>query len=176
MNWIKSAGGPLICIDHALAAHWRATAGSSGPAVSGHSLPSTDYERACELEGYITRIPCADGSALVLGDMPLETAIWSGADTLIVRVLYADPNTSFEDMIAGMPSYPFDNPLETISYRVTSGVIEVFDAACDRSTEAGLSISMLSASVRGGSYRIVTINYEPDDRTSLVIHRFFPET
>ncbi|HYO74665.1 MAG TPA: Imm21 family immunity protein, partial [Archangium sp.] len=64
MQWVFSAGGPLVLLPKAVQPRWRGTCG----------VPS-DYEVACSVEGYVGVIEKAGRQILVLGDEPLQTAV-----------------------------------------------------------------------------------------------------
>ena len=81
MNWIDSAGGPLILMERAALAFW------GGCFSGGGSDFESDYERACAVDAYAGVIQVEGRSALVLGDEPCETTVWRVAqgNDVIVR-------------------------------------------------------------------------------------------
>lgn len=165
MQWIKSGGGPLICVDRNWATCWRGVV-ASGPL----GLECTDYERACAAKDYVNKLNLNGGSALILGDMPLETSVWSGQRLTIVRVFYADPSTEFDQIMLALGDEIFAHPIESTSYEVVSGRMVIFDSAADgRDPTRGV----LPFDIENGKYKILTVTTEPNDRTSLLLHRFF---
>jgi hypothetical protein len=168
MEWIKSGGGPLICVDEIWARCWRGVMNSSSqePNEQRH----TDYERACAVKDYVVDIKTDGGHALVLGDMPLETSVWSRNRTTIVRLFYADARTDFDNMLSTIGDEAFQNPIESTSYQVTSGRVVIFDSAVDGQDQGR---KMLKFDIAGGRYEILTATVKPDSRTSLLLHRFF---
>lgn len=167
MKWIKSGGGPLICVDGIWARCWRGIGASSkpGPNVSGH----TDYERACATKDYVVGLETNGGHALILGDMPLETSVWVNQTTTIVRLFYAEPQTDFGDILEKIGDEAFHDPIESTEYRVTSGRLVVFDAALDG---RGRTPDWLAFALDRGTYRVLTALAKPDTKTSLLLHRF----
>ena len=62
LQWIESAGGPLVCMEEPLLDR-----------RGGNK--SSDYERACTAAAYLERIEIGSRYGLVLGDMPLSACI-----------------------------------------------------------------------------------------------------
>src|SRR6476660_7481512 len=91
MDWIKSSGGPLVCMERDLAPLWNGVQGSKSAL---NSTGISDYDRACQVRDYLGKIEMGRRSALILGEMPLQTMIGRPSDEppLIVRVFYADPD------------------------------------------------------------------------------------
>src|SRR5689334_17973405 len=83
MQWVESAGGPLIVVPLELAQSWRGI-----EAVPGD--PVTDYDRACDVDDYLGVLEVGPGRGLVLGDEPMRTAFVPSADGgILVRWGYA---------------------------------------------------------------------------------------
>ncbi|MGW2784067.1 Imm21 family immunity protein [Streptomyces populi] len=64
VQWVESGGGPLIAIPETVLPFW---SGADGDDMS------CDYDRACDVEGFIGLLPVGDTRALVLGDEPAST-------------------------------------------------------------------------------------------------------
>ncbi|MFE2534838.1 immunity 21 family protein [Streptomyces sp. NPDC059371] len=64
VQWVESGGGPLIAIPETVLPFW---AGADGDDMS------CDYDRACDVDGFIGLLPVGDTRALVLGDEPAST-------------------------------------------------------------------------------------------------------
>lgn len=89
LEWVESGGGPLIAVPETVLPFW---AGADSEELD------TDYDRACEVDGYVGLLPVGDSAALVLGDEPACTAYlpehatfvrWSAAhseDELLAQV------------------------------------------------------------------------------------------
>ncbi|MFF3462790.1 immunity 21 family protein [Streptomyces sp. NPDC002619] len=65
VDWVESGGGPLVVVPETVLSFW---AGADGEDMA------TDYDRACEVDGYVGLLPVGDSVALVLGDEPASTA------------------------------------------------------------------------------------------------------
>ena len=87
MKWIKSGGGPLIVLEQSLARHWRGVEGNSAIGDARNAF-ANDYARACAISDYVGEVEVGSGSALILGDEPLQTYVWIREDKNIniVRV------------------------------------------------------------------------------------------
>ncbi|MEW2168108.1 immunity 21 family protein [Streptomyces sp. NPDC007084] len=81
VEWVESGGGPLIAIPEAVLPFW---SGADGDDMS------SDYDRACDVEGFVGLVPVGDSRALVLGDEPASTTYlpehgafvrWSAAES-----------------------------------------------------------------------------------------------
>ncbi|MET8947459.1 immunity 21 family protein [Streptomyces sp. NPDC004542] len=91
VEWGESGGGPLVAVPEAVLPFW---AGADGEDLA------TDYDRACEIDGYVGLLPVGDSAALVLGDEPASTSFLPGHGTF-VRWCAAD---SEEELPAGVPA------------------------------------------------------------------------
>jgi hypothetical protein len=89
VEWVESGGGPLILVPEAVLPFW---AGADGDETS------SDYDRACEVEGYIGLLPVGDTRALVLGDEPASTAFLPEHGTF-VRWCAADSESALLDRV-----------------------------------------------------------------------------
>ncbi|MFF7975056.1 Imm21 family immunity protein [Streptomyces sp. NPDC007905] len=65
LEWVESGGGPLIAVPETVLPFW---AGADSEELA------TDYDRACEVDGYVGLLPVGDSAALVLGDEPASTS------------------------------------------------------------------------------------------------------
>jgi hypothetical protein len=170
VEWIKSGGGPLICVERELAHCWRGViqtnAGTDAPARS-----LSDYDRACRIREYLGAIDLEKGRALVLGDMPLETSVWKDAtDSLfIVRLFYIDPGTDVPKVLRGIGHLLFVEPEESINFDIASGQMMIFDSAYSGRDQAKKDLFFECAP---GKYRILTKVINPDSRTSMLLHKF----
>ncbi|MDQ0989610.1 immunity 21 family protein [Streptomyces sp. V3I7] len=102
VEWVESGGGPLIAVPEAVLPFW---AGADGEDLD------TDYDRACEVDGYVGLLPVGDSAALVLGDEPASTSFlpdhgmfvrWCAGDSedeLLARVPEALGTVVWEDEV-----------------------------------------------------------------------------
>lgn len=172
MKSIASGGGPLVCVELEVASRWRGVAGSA-IAPGADSENSNDYKRACSIRDYLGEVPLGDRVALVLGDMPLETLIWQPSKSLprIVRVFYGDPGVDVTKLLESSSELEFDDPDEVLAVEFKSSPIVVFDSAYPGSDA---SIDRLSFEMPAGKYLAMTKQFEPDERTSVLVHQFVP--
>lgn len=91
VRWVESSGGPLIAIPEAVLPFW---AGADGDETS------SDYDRACDVDGHVGLLPVGDTRALVLGDEPASTTYLPEYSTF-VRCYAADSET---ELLAGVPA------------------------------------------------------------------------
>jgi hypothetical protein len=169
MGWIKSAGGPLIFAELDSAMRWCGVYGGnfSGRLQGGNP---TDYDRACMTENYLDIINFSGMNGLVLGDMPLETTICrlTPKSFLVVRAFYAESDFNPMLLLENEEISNFADPMEVLSFDIRLGNMIMFDAA----RRASENPQKLEYDAVPGRYNILTKLIEPDDRTSLLIHRF----
>lgn len=172
MNSIVSGGGPLVCLELEVAKLWLGVAGSK-TALGPEGNFIADYDRACGVRDYLGCVPLADRAALILGDMPLETLVWRPKNEIpgLVRIYYADPGVDVIELLESTQDLGFDNPDEVLPVGFLSSSIVVFDSAL---SGVDSEIPRLIFDVPKGKYLALTKQLEPDDRTSVLIHRFFP--
>jgi len=178
-KWVASLGGPLILVPVEVAHLWRGTDGIGPSSEVWESwgqddFPGTDYGRACGVDDYLGVLACGPGECLILGDEPMQATILPASDGgLIVRWMWAECE---EDVIQVIRSVPED-VWEAISHRfnVGEGDLLLFDSAYPGddlpTTSAGTNVPWLRVSVPRGTYEIDTADYEPDQRTRLILHR-----
>ncbi|WP_189863572.1 immunity 21 family protein [Streptomyces poonensis] len=115
-EWVESGGGPLIAVPEAVLPFWTGADGDE---------PSSDYDRACAVDGHVGLVPVGDTRALVLGDEPASTAFLPEYGTF-VRWCAAD---SEEELLAQVPA-ALDAAVwaPEVEWRVPGAVV-LFDAA-----------------------------------------------
>jgi hypothetical protein len=74
LEWVESGGGPLIAVPETVLPFW---AGADSEELD------TDYDRACEVDGYVGLLPVGDSAALVLGDEPAATTYLADQSTFV---------------------------------------------------------------------------------------------
>jgi hypothetical protein len=171
VRWIKSAGGPLVAMRKDLAPSWRGILGnSSWPKMSTETM-NTDYSRACDIKDYVGIIDVSDGNAIVLGDMPLSTTVWTdtGSKIFIIRAFYMGPDQDINLLMIDMNEEELKNVVESVDFTVFAQKMVIFDSALpgERFEDECLSFSMPL-----GKYIILTYELKPNARTSLLLHRF----
>ncbi|MFE9452950.1 immunity 21 family protein [Streptomyces sp. NPDC006739] len=91
VRWVESGGGPLIAVPETVLAFW---AGADSEELA------TDYDRACEVDGYVGLLPVGDSAALVLGDEPASTSFLPDHGTF---VRWSAANSE-DELLAGVPA------------------------------------------------------------------------
>ncbi|WP_328497758.1 immunity 21 family protein [Streptomyces sp. NBC_00414] len=150
VEWIESGGGPLIAIPEVVLPFWTG--------ADGDELAS-DYDRACEVDGFVGLLPVGNTTALVLGDEPAATSYLPEHGTF-VRWSAGD---SERELLAGVPA-----ALDTAAwgrevYWEVPGAVVLFDAAWPGagSTRAG----HLRIALEPGRYAVRAAHAEPGPET-----------
>jgi len=156
MEWLSSEGGPLIIVGQNELINWQ-------------GVDNSDYDRACSVEDYLGLIPVGNSQALVLGDEPCQTALFTinSKDLTLVRWIYGEDELTVEKHLRQVPEELFNSPLEQVEYRVQDDEFILFDSVLNGEVASGLKISLPP-----DMYVITTVQYEPDEDTSLILHRF----
>ncbi|HSI20135.1 MAG TPA: Imm21 family immunity protein [Verrucomicrobiae bacterium] len=161
-KWIESRGGPLLCADVVVAPYWK------GRDASSIGASENDYIRACEQTDFLSKIPCADASVLVLGDEPMQsTFVERNGQIVIVRWIACKSYEEADSAIAALPS-SLSSIEDEISYSITGGSIFMFDSAAILS-EADLTTSISCSS---GLYKVTTERYIDKGTFDFLVHRF----
>jgi Immunity protein 21 len=186
-TWISSYGGPLLLIPGEYLYAWEGgDAPSNGRQVqakfrwAGPDDVATDYDRACDVEGWIGRLEVGDGSAVVLGGEPAMTAWLPAAPSTVddsdivgylVRWIAADSMDMFRTAVkAALQDPRVQWRDERVQIQVGSQPLFLFEAACPGTEmEDG---EFLGIDVTAGTYGICTAEYTAAPRTSIVLHRF----
>jgi hypothetical protein len=170
MNFVKSGGGPLICLGSDMSSDWLGVSGNSEPKEVEPGC-ANDYERACRVRDYLGKLTLCGREVLILGDMPLETRILTrlNAPPMIVRVFYADQETDVLNVLQTHKELDFADSLETLQYQNSSSSLVVFDSAYPGKDA---SVERLSFELPVGPYLVLTKQFDPDERTSLLVHAF----
>jgi hypothetical protein len=170
MKWIRSAGGPLICIGSDLAGLWMGIHGNS-LSRSANSPKTSDYVRACEIPTYLGKIQIGGGEALILGDIPMETTVFASPCTapLIVRVVYKDPDADVLAILTRFGRLDSMFAVERMSFRVAAEKMSIFDSADLQKDSCDASLALV---LEKANYEVRTFAFEPDERTAVVVHEF----
>ncbi|WP_151482368.1 immunity 21 family protein [Streptomyces albicerus] len=150
VEWVESGGGPLIAIPEVVLPFWTG--------ADGDELAS-DYDRACEVEGFIGLLPVGNTTALVLGDDPAATAYLPEHGTF-VRWCAGE---SERELLAGVPAALDTAAWEReVSWEVP-GTVMLFDAAWpgEESTKTG----HLRIALDPGRYAVRAAHVKPGPET-----------
>ncbi len=180
IQWIGSGGGPLLLLPVSLLPEWEgANAPAHGRAVQaksrtgGPDAPATDYDRACDIKGYLGVLTVGQGRGLVLGGEPFATAWWpgrAGKEGFLVRREYGDDDLEarISEVLMAVPN-DFGERQE-LSFLVPGGSLYLFDSAYP-GRDVGTRTSYREVQLAPGLYSLTSGSYRPDDRTSLLLHR-----
>ncbi|MFI1336060.1 Imm21 family immunity protein [Streptomyces sp. NPDC020845] len=157
LTWVESEGGPMIVVEESLRHLWGGYANS-------------DYENACEVEGYAGLVtfgePSAPGSALVINDIPAPTA-FMGEFHAIVQWISSSSDARFIEVVRGgidLVDTWVDGPVMKVN-----GPLVVFDAALP-GTEARAD-ELLLVDIEPAVYRVRTADIESDTGTCARVHQ-----
>jgi len=167
LTWISTHGGPLILLEKSLLPFWKGNADTTGIDGALERGELTDYDRACAIEDYLGTIPVGSGTALVLGDEPMQTSWFPlTRDTgILVRWEWAADETSVLKTLREVPEESWQPTGVTVEAK--SEPLVLFDSAyLGDEIETSLSISLPSQ-----LYSVDTAHWQPDDETSLILHR-----
>jgi len=156
MKWLSSLGGPLIIMNKTDLANWQGN-------LSDH------YDKACEVDDFITSITLLDYKLLVLGDEPLPTAIIVIDEScfFIACWRYGEDECSVEHYLSIFKNNFLNfEPTHQINYQINNELI-LFDAVYSGDEASGIDIN-----VTKGEYVISSYDYKPDNNTALLIHFF----
>jgi hypothetical protein len=181
LTWLSSGGGPLLLLSRHHLKEWKGTDVPTGGRVveatfrwDGPDSPATDYDRACDVDGYVGVIPVGAGHAVVLGDEPCATAWYSrtAGDTgeygLLVRWVHANDD---EDVLLALDQVNTVSWEDTgLRFTVDQSPLVLFDSAQNPSWEE--FEGSCEVPLPPGTYRIETAFHKPDNETFLILHRF----
>jgi len=175
---IASEGGPLIFMPNAAMKDWDGARPSKPPKhvsatfrYADANAPATDYDRACDVSGYLCVIHVGDHEALVIGDEPSSTTLVrskSGRSLLIAKWDYGPDSASVAASMASIDLRDF--PAAELSLRLTTSPQAIFDSGAP-----GDKVDrFLEASLPPGVYDVSTLEFRPTSDISLVLHWLRP--
>ena len=170
MKWIQSSGGPLVLIERRLMPIWRGVFGYSEEDRTDTTTSTTDYEIACSIKEYIGVIDTPKIKAIILGDMPLSTAVWrSRGISFLVRAFYMENGADINAIMNNYIEYVDKNIIELTKIYIEFGDLIIFDSALSGQSK---SFDSLNFPMAAGNYNVITCAYQPNKETSLLIHEF----
>ena len=164
LTWIESGGGPLVLMAEGACVHWRGQQPS-------HELPeTTDYARACSVQGDVGVIALGGAQVVVMGDEPDRTALLPrSGGLLILRWRWAPSEQTLLSALMGeIDRMAFDEP---VAFRTRPGRHVMFDSAC-KGREPG---ACLVVDLDADHYAIGTAVFEPDPGICVLVHRLRPQ-
>jgi hypothetical protein len=178
-KWIGTAGGPPIMLAASLLTVWEGSNfPSNGRVVEAHfryfseNDPATDYDRACDVDGYIGQVPVGSGTGIVFAD-ETTTVSWHpgegrNAANTIVKMMWIHNDALVEAALSASEQLAWEDNFE---YDSDSADHVIFDSACPGSdTEESLHVRLAH-----GRFIVQTAVYERNPDVYLVLHRFVPQ-
>lgn len=160
LEWIESAGGPLLLVSEALVAQWH------GTVPTDDSDGRADYERACAVQDEIGTIALGGGQVVVFGDEPDRTAMFvHEANLAVVRWRLADSEE--ELMSALMTSIGRMVFCCSGTFSTVAGAHRLFDSAFSGEDIAQSARVVLEAD----EYELETAHFAPTDSMNALVHR-----
>lgn len=166
MQWAWTDGGPLILLQADLLGEWSGV--DPNPSSTDRSV-ATDYERACQVQDYAGVIPVGHGSALVLGEEPMDATWWPSRDLaegVIVRVLYCGGDEAVARLLESLrPESLTDTGLRMM---ITSPNLQLFNSACPGTLDV---VPRLAVSIPIGGYAVHSVILNEPGSHMVVVHR-----
>jgi immunity protein 21 of polymorphic toxin system len=183
LRWLESNGGPLLLVPGERLPSWEGTEPpADGRQIdaqfrwNGQDAPATDYDRACDVKGWLGLLDVGAGQAIVLGGEPLGTA-WQAAAAggesddntcgILIRPVYANSEADVIEALKHVRETVWQDTGLLLS--VGREPLYLLDAAYPGSELEG--DDHLTIELPPGRYSIATAEYEPDSHTSLLLHR-----
>ncbi len=172
-QWIESSGGPLIAVPRSLCPLWEGSDQPTGGRVvdatfrwDNPEAPATDYDRACDIDDYLGVLRVGPGWGLVLGDEPASTCyVPEPGGGVLVRWICGESTVGVESRLAEVSMCVYQR--DTCQFHLEAPPLLVFDSAA-----SGREIdSFLAIDLAPGLYEMSTCVWEPDEQTSLLLHR-----
>jgi hypothetical protein len=151
-KWVESGGGPLIAVPETVLPFW---SGADGEETA------SDYDRACEVDGYVGLLPVGDSTALVLGDEPASTAFLPDHGTF-VRWTAAH---SEAELLASVPLALHSAEWEPEVQWDVPGTVLLFDAAWPGEDSA--RTDHVRVTLEPGRYAVRAAQVQPGPETWL---------
>ncbi|KAA3654431.1 MAG: hypothetical protein DWQ11_04535 [Proteobacteria bacterium] len=164
LDWINSAGGPLVCASYVTAEAWQGVAGSSIGDVR------SDYDRACEQFDYVGVVRCDSSEVLILGDEPMQSAFFlSSEKVFIARWVACESKEAAAIALATLPAN-LPSIEEATLFRLDSLGLVMFDAA-EYTTSSACSSHI---NLPPGTYAVSTKEYKHQGRFHFLVHELQP--
>ncbi|MEU0085627.1 Imm21 family immunity protein [Streptomyces sp. NPDC006274] len=157
LTWVESEGGPMIVVEESLRHLW-----------GGYT--NSDYENACEVEGYAGLVTFGEPSVLRTGlainDIPAPTAFMEEFGSIVQWIASSSDARFVEVVREGIEFVDtwVDGPVMQVN-----GPVAVFDAALP-GTEARAD-ELLLVEIEPAVYRLRTADIESDTGTCARVHK-----
>ncbi|MFF6996537.1 immunity 21 family protein [Streptomyces sp. NPDC008313] len=160
VEWVESGGGPLIVVPEVVLPFW---SGADGDEMS------SDYDRACDVDGAVGLVPVGDTRALVLGDEPAATA-YLPEHGVFVRWSAADSEAG---LLACVPAALHSADWGPQAHWDVPGDVLLFDAA-HTGPDAERAEDHVRVALAPGRYAVRAASARPAPGTSLHLVRLRP--
>ncbi|MFK4691772.1 Imm21 family immunity protein [Streptomyces pristinaespiralis] len=158
LAWIESEGGPVILVEESLRRLW-----------GGYT--NSDYDNACEVDGYTGPVPFGEPSApslaFAINDIPAPTTYMEEFRALVQWIAAPSDDRLVEVVRGGID---FVKEWEDGPVVQVNGRLALFDAALP-GTQAAAD-ELLLVDVEPAVYRLRTADIESDTGTCARVHRF----
>jgi hypothetical protein len=166
--WIGEASGPLLLLPESLLAEW---SGIDVPEFrlvdatfrwNAEEPRASDYDRACDVAGYLGVIPVGHGEGLVLTE-GLQATTWLPREWggVLARWEHAASDAAMDAALTRLPEgLPWEVEGE---FTIATSPLVLFNSA-----EPGLEqvMSRLELALRPGTYAVRLARYAPDPETA----------
>lgn len=163
VRWIESGGGPLLLAAASLMDAW------SGIEPSDRNDASTDYARACLIDGEIGTISIGSEQGIVFGDEPDRTTIFEeNSKILVLRWRWAESESHLLSKL--FKEMHLINFKSSGVFITTPGEHWLFDSACP-----GQDVrEHLTVTLDAQRNHLETALFQPDEETCALVHRIRP--
>lgn len=165
MRWIRTRGGPLLCIEKQYRSSWRGAA-KVAPGTND------DYALACAITDYCSVIDVRGIAVVIFGDMPLDATVIPMEDgALVIRPIYAENIERICEFVHEIDQLILAKHDEITRVYIKSSDMLIFDSAYSGS-DAPECIEFI---VKPNKYCIYSGICSPDLQTSMIVHRFMQQ-
>lgn len=175
LKWIGTTGGPILVVPEKHAPHWEGVSEPSHGRVvrSKHHFdkdgPATDYDRACDIDGYIGVLKVGRGRGIVLNDCPFLTAHHSlGGRHFLIRWSYAPGEKELLEFFASKVDRL--TVAEEVEFRHPGGRMVLCDSS---DTPRDWMGDHAEFDLAAGAYR-VTASCIEEGECGVIVHEFVP--
>lgn len=162
-SWNYTDGAPFICATPSVKKLWRGIQGSS---IGGSE---SDYERVCEVAGYLGLIACGHSQVLVLGDEPAQAAFFATPNEPIIARWIACGSVDLADSVLAKVPDTLPHLQPAVRFHVGESELQMFDASIDGAMNTAKDVAL---SLTPGVFDVTTERYQQGRVFEFCIHRF----
>jgi len=180
LEWIDSAGGPLILITDKTVGLWSGILKRSAyltnvdeDAEEFLDPDEADYGKACLVENYLGLVEVDNEEALVLGGEPMLTTFFFSRDKpILARWFYGEDKEFVDNTLLNIDLNSINNWEFELIFNLMSDKQFLFDSACSKTMVDKRQEDYLQININHGQYKLSTSVYKPDCKTKLILHKF----